>query len=114
VAPQAWSYVHGGSESPLLGRTVGDMFDHIVSQYPEHEALVVRHQGVRYTYRRLQEVVDRCARGLMALGLPQGERIGIWAPNCAEWTIMQVATGKIGAILVNINPAYRLHELDMP
>jgi fatty-acyl-CoA synthase len=82
-----------------------------VAQYPEHEALIVRHQGLRLTYRLLQEAVDRCARGLMALGLQKGERIGIWAPNRAEWTITQFATSKIGAILVNINPSYRVHEL---
>jgi fatty-acyl-CoA synthase len=88
------------------------MFDRIVAQYPEHEALIVRHQGLRYTYRHLRQEVDRCARGLMALGLQKGERIGIWAPNRAEWTITQFATSKIGAILVNINPSYRLHELE--
>nr|MDQ3831195.1 AMP-binding protein [Candidatus Tectomicrobia bacterium] len=108
---RAVSYVSGISDTPLLGLTIGDMFDQIVAQYPEHEALVARHQGLRLTYRLLQEAVDRCARGLMALGLRQGERIGIWAPNRAEWTITQVATSKIGAILVNINPSYRVHEL---
>ena len=88
------------------------MFDEIVAQYPDQEALVVRHQGLRYTYRQLQGEVDRCARGLMALGLEKGERIGIWSPNRAEWTITQFATSKIGAILVNINPSYRVHELE--
>jgi fatty-acyl-CoA synthase len=111
VTRRAVSYVSGISDTPLLGLTIGDMFDQIVAQYPEHEALVARHQGLRLTYRLLQEAVDRCARGLMALGLRQGERIGIWAPNRAEWTITQVATSKIGAILVNINPSYRVHEL---
>jgi fatty-acyl-CoA synthase len=112
MAPQAWSYVSGTSDTPLLGCTIGDMFDQIVARYPEREALVVRHQGLRYTYRQLQQVVDQCARGLMALGLQQGERLGIWAPNRAEWTITQFATSKIGAILVNINPAYRVYELE--
>ena len=105
------SYVSGVSDTPLLGMTIGDMFDQIVAEYPDHEALIVRHQGLRYTYRQLQREVERCARGLMALGLEKGERIGIWSPNRAEWTITQLATSKIGAILVNINPAYRVHEL---
>jgi fatty-acyl-CoA synthase len=112
MACNVWSYVSGVSDAPLLGLTIGDMFDQMVAAYPDHEALVVRHQGLRYTYRQLQQDVDRCARGLMALGLRQGERIGIWAPNRAEWTITQFATSKLGAILVNINPSYRLHELE--
>jgi fatty-acyl-CoA synthase len=112
VRRRAVSYVSGASDTPLLGLTIGEMFDQIVAQYPAHEALIVRHQGLRLTYRQLQEAVDRCARGLMALGLQKGERIGIWAPNRAEWTITQFATSKIGAILVNINPSYRLHELE--
>jgi fatty-acyl-CoA synthase len=112
MACSVGSYVSGVSDAPLLGLTIGDMFDQIVAAYPDHEALVVRHQGLRYSYRQLQQDVDRCARGLMALGLRQGERIGIWAPNRAEWTITQFATSKLGAILVNINPSYRLHELE--
>lgn len=107
-----WSYVSGTSDVPLLGETIGDQFDAIVSRFPDNEALVVRHQGLRYTYRQLKIEVDRCARGLMALGIARGERVGIWAPNRAEWLITQLATSKIGAILVNINPAYRLHELE--
>jgi len=105
------SYVSGTSDTPLLGTTIGDMFDEIVARYPDHEALVARHQGLRYTYRQLREEVDRCARALMALGVAKGERVGIWAPNCAEWAITQFATAKIGAILVNINPSYRVHEV---
>jgi fatty-acyl-CoA synthase len=105
------SYVSGMSDKPLLGITIGDMFDRIAAQYPDNEALVSRHQGLRYTYRALRAEVDRCARALMALGVAKGERVGIWAPNCAEWAITQFATAKIGAILVNINPAYRLHEV---
>jgi fatty-acyl-CoA synthase len=112
MARSVGSYVSGVSDAPLLGLTIGDMFDQIVAAYPDHEALVVRHQELRYSYRQLQQDVDRCARGLMALGLRQGERIGIWAPNRAEWTITQFATSKLGAILVNINPSYRLHELE--
>ena len=106
------SYVSGTSTMPLLGCTIGEMFDQIVAEYPDQEALIVRHQELRYTYRQLQLEVDRCARGLMALGLQKGERIGIWSPNRAEWTIIQFATSKLGAILVNINPSYRVHELE--
>ncbi|HMN28649.1 MAG TPA: AMP-binding protein, partial [Caldilineaceae bacterium] len=105
------SYVSGASAKPLLGITIGDMFDQIVARYPENEALVVRHQGLRYTYRELQGQVDRCARALMALGVQTGDRVGIWAPNCSEWVLHQFAPRKIGAILVNINPSYRTHEV---
>ena len=105
------SYASGASEKPLLGVTIGDLFDQIVARYPENEALVSRHQGLRYSYRALKTVVDQCARALLALGVAKGERVGIWAPNCAEWAITQFATSKIGAILVNINPSYRVHEL---
>ena len=104
----------GTSDKPLLGLTIGDMFDQIVARYPDHEALVSRHQGLRYSYAQLQAEVDRCARGLMAIGVEKGQRIGIWAPNCAEWTITQFATGKLGAILVNINPSYRVSEVITP
>lgn len=107
-----WSYASGTSDTPLLGETIGDLFDRIVARFPQNEALVVRHQGLRYTYAQLKQEVDRCARGLMALGIAKGERVGIWAPNRAEWLITQIATSKIGAILVNINPAYRIHELE--
>jgi fatty-acyl-CoA synthase len=105
------SYTSSTSDQPLLGLTIGDMFDRIVLRYPDNEALISRHQGLRYTYRRLREEVDRCARALMALGVAKGQRIGIWAPNCAEWAIVQFATSKLGAILVNINPSYRLNEV---
>jgi fatty-acyl-CoA synthase len=105
------SYTCGTSEKPLLGLTIGDMFDAIVEQYPDNEALVSRHQGLRYTYRQLKEEVDRCARALIGLGVAKGQRVGIWAPNCAEWAIVQFATSKLGAILVNINPSYRLNEV---
>lgn len=106
-----WSYVNGISDKPLLGLTIGDMFDQTVSKFPDHEALVARHQNIRYTYRELQEEVNRCARGLLALGLKRGDRIGMWSPNYAEWVIVQFATAKAGTILVNINPSYRVHEL---
>ena len=107
-----WSYVSGTSTRPLLGMTIGDAFDHTVARFPDREALVVRQQNLRYTWAQLRDEVERCARGLMALGIQKGQRVGIWAPNRAEWTITQFATAKIGAILVNINPAYRLHELE--
>jgi len=108
----AWSYVSGVSDKPLLGLTIGEMFNQIVEQYPDNEALVVRHQNLRYSYRQLQTQVDRCARGLLASGLKKGDRVGIWSPNNAEWVILQFASSKMGAILVNINPAYRLQELE--
>jgi fatty-acyl-CoA synthase len=112
MASNALSYVSGTSDVPLLGHTIGDMFDKIVEAYPGHTALIVRHQGLQYTYQALREAVDECARGLMQLGLQKGERLGIWSPNRAEWAITQFATAKIGAILVNINPSYRAYELE--
>jgi fatty-acyl-CoA synthase len=107
-----WSYVSGTSARPLLGVTIGDAFDQTVARFPEREALIVRQQHLRYTWSQLAEEVNRCARGLLALGIQKGQRVGIWAPNRAEWTITQFATAKIGAILVNINPSYRKHELE--
>ena len=106
------SYVSGVSDRALLGMTIGDAFDRTVDRYPDNEALVAGHQGARYTYSQLRREVDRCARGLLALGVTKGDRVGIWSPNRVEWTITQFATAKIGAILVNINPSYRLHELE--
>ena len=107
-----WSYRSGTTDAPLLGLTIGDAFDQTVARFPDRDALIVRHQGLRYTYSALREQVDRCAGVLMALGIEKGQRVGIWAPNRAEWTILQVAAAKVGAILVNVNPAYRLHELE--
>ncbi|HUY78673.1 MAG TPA: AMP-binding protein [Ktedonobacterales bacterium] len=107
-----WSYASGTSDTPLLGMTIGDLFDQTVKRYAGRDALIVRQQGLRYTYAQLREEVDRWARGLLALGITKGDRVGIWAPNRAEWAITQFATAKIGAILVNINPSYRLHELE--
>jgi fatty-acyl-CoA synthase len=106
------SYVSGASDVPLIGETIGAMFNRIAIQFSANEALVVRQQGLRYTYAQLRVEVDRCARGLLALGLRKGERLGIWSPNRAEWLIAQLATSKLGVILVNSNPAYRLHELE--
>jgi fatty-acyl-CoA synthase len=107
----AGSYTSGTSDRPLLGVTIGDLFDQVADRYADNEALVSRHQGLRYTYRQLRGEVDRCARALVGLGVRKGQRIGIWAPNCAEWAITQFATSKLGAILVNINPSYRLTEV---
>ena len=106
------SYASGVSQQPLLGITIGDMFDQTVEKYPDHEALIVRHQQIRYTYRQLKEKVEECAKALIAIGLTKGDRLGIWSPNNAEWAITQFATAKAGVILVNINPSYRLHELE--
>jgi fatty-acyl-CoA synthase len=106
------SYVHGASAVPLIGETIGVHFDRAVARWPESEALVVRHQAVRWTYRELQQQVDAFAAGLLALGLKPGDRVGIWSPNNAEWVVTQFATAKTGIILVNINPAYQLTELE--
>ena len=111
MAAPAWSYTSGTSDKPLLGLTIGDLFDQVADRHADNEALVSRHQGLRYTYRQLRLEVDRCARALIGLGVQKGQRIGIWAPNCVEWTITQFATSKLGAILVNINPSYRLTEV---
>jgi fatty-acyl-CoA synthase len=106
------SYVHGASNVPLIGETIGVHFDGVVARFPEREALVVRHQNIHWSWRELQHRVDAFAAGLVALGLKPGERIGIWSPNNAEWAVTQFATAKAGLILVNINPAYRLAELE--
>ena len=109
----AWSpsYVHGQSNTGLLGETIGQCFDRIVSRFPNHDALVSCHQELRFTYTQLHAEVERVARGLLSLGVNRGDRVGIFSPNCVEWPISQYAAAKVGAILVNINPAYRLREL---
>ncbi len=104
------SYAHGAHASPLLGESIGAMFDRVASAAPGRDALVSVQQALRLSYRDLREATDRFARGLMALGVAHGDRVGIWSTNCAEWVIAQFATPKIGAILVNINPAYRTSE----
>ncbi|MFK0310239.1 fatty acid CoA ligase family protein [Pseudomonas sp. NPDC090233] len=106
------SHSQGDPTKPLLTHCIGDAFDTTVARFPDREALVVRHQALRYTWRQLADAVDQHARALMALGVQTGDRLGIWAPNCAEWCITQFASAKVGAILVNINPAYRSSELD--
>jgi len=106
------SYVHGASDIPLFGDTIGEHFDAVVRRWRDRQALVVRHQDIRWTYGDLKERVDAFAAGLVALGLEPGDRIGIWSPNNAEWVVTQFATAQAGLILVNINPAYRLAELE--
>ncbi|MGH2495663.1 MAG: AMP-binding protein [Ktedonobacteraceae bacterium] len=106
------SYTSGTSDTPLLGLTIGDMFDQTAGRYPDHPALISRHQNIRLMYHELQAQVNQCAKGLMQLGLQKGQRLGIWSPTRAEWCITQLATSKMGVILVNINPAYRLRELE--
>jgi fatty-acyl-CoA synthase len=106
------SYVHGASATPLVGDTIGVYFDQIVARFGDREALVVRHQDVRWTYRELQRRVDNLAASLLRLGLQPGERVGIWSPNNSEWLLTQLATAKTGLILVNLNPAYRRVELE--
>jgi fatty-acyl-CoA synthase len=112
IVDTSLSYAHGVYDAPLIGATIGDLFDRVVAQVPNNEALVSCHQRRRYTDRQLQEEVDRFACGLLALGIQQGDRVGIWSPSHAEWIVTQLATAKLGAILVNINPAYRVTELE--
>src|SRR5512141_1600689 len=104
------SYARGETEPPLLEETIGVNLDRTVAAFPDREALVDCASGRRWTWRELNHDVDLFARGLIAGGIEKGDRIGVWAPNCAEWTITQYAAAKIGAILVNVNPAYRTHE----
>jgi fatty-acyl-CoA synthase len=106
------SYASGTSDAPLLGITIGDLFDRTVAAHGDREALVVPFQGIRWTYREFATRVDALARAFMAIGVAKGDRVGIWSTNRAEWTLTQFATSKIGAILVNINPAYRAAELE--
>lgn len=101
----------GPTEPALLEQTIGANLAETVARHPDREALVVAHQGIRWTYAELAVEVDRLARALLSSGFSVGDRIGIWAPNCAEWVLVQFATAQIGVILVNINPAYRTHEV---
>ncbi len=110
-SPSLPSYASGTAAVALLGETIGANLERTVSRFPDRPALVSCHQDLRFTYAEFDEQVDLVARGLLALGAETGDRLGIWAPNCAEWALVQYATAKLGVILVNINPAYRLHEL---
>ena len=105
------SYVHGAAEVPLLGETIGANLGWTVARYPDHDALVVPSQGFRASYRQLWDLTALLARALLARGIARGDRVGIWAPNRYEWVVTQYATARVGAVLVNVNPAYRAHEL---
>ena len=105
------SYARGETAVPLLEETIGGNFERTVAAHGDREALVEVATGRRWTWSSLDADVDALARGLIAAGIAKGDRVGIWAPNCAEWTLVQYATAKVGAILVNVNPAYRTHEL---
>jgi fatty-acyl-CoA synthase len=106
------SYAHGPSAVPLLGETIGQNFRRTVERFADRPALVVRHQGYRATYRELAELVERAARALLARGVTTGDRVGVWAPNRFEWVVLQLATARVGAILVTINPAFKATELE--
>ncbi|MBA5687886.1 AMP-binding protein [Rugamonas apoptosis] len=106
------SYARGATDKPLIEHTIGDYFDTIVARHPDAEALVSLHQQRRYTYRELQTEVNRLASALLGAGLATGDRIAIWSHNNVEWVLMQLATARLGLILVNINPAYRVAELE--
>jgi fatty-acyl-CoA synthase len=106
------SYAQGATDIPLIEQTLGAFFDDMVSQQPDHEALVSRHEGQRFTYRELQAAANRLASALLKAGLQPGDRVGIWSHNNAPWILMQIATAKVGLVLVNINPAYRTSEVE--
>jgi fatty-acyl-CoA synthase len=107
----AVAYASGVSSVPLLGETIGANLAATVAAWPERAALVERETGRRWSYQELAREIEACALGLLGRGIAAGDRVGIWAPNCAEWVVLQYATARVGAILVNINPAYRSHEL---
>ncbi len=106
------SYFRGADEPALIESTIGDYFDRVAERFENREALVVRHQGICWTYREYQEEIGKLATGLLGLGIRPGDRVGIWSPNRAEWCLTQFATARIGAVLVCINPAYRVFELE--
>ena len=106
------SYALGPMDKPLIEKSIGELFDENASRFADNEALVSRHQGLRFTYQQLSAKVDELAIALLGFGIKKGNRVGIWSPNNAEWVLTQFATAKVGAILVNINPAYRVSELE--
>ncbi|OUS24594.1 AMP-binding protein [Gammaproteobacteria bacterium 45_16_T64] len=112
LRPQDQSYLGGSASQPLLYETIGSCFDRIASKYPDKEAVVVKHQDIRWTFKEYQAQVDALATGLLKQGIKAGDRVGIWSPNRIEWCLTQFATAKIGAIMVCINPAYRVVELE--
>ena len=105
------AYARGDTATPLLHETIGENLESTATRFPDRDALVAMHQGIRQSYRDFNDSVDLLAMGLLRLGLEVGDRVGIWSPNCAEWVWLQYATAKAGVILVNINPAYRTHEV---
>ena len=111
MTAEALSYLHGANPVPLLGETIGENLDRTVARFPDRDAVISVHQGVRQTWAEFHAAVTEIARGLLALGIEPGDRVGIWSPNNAEWVTLQYATAKVGAILVNVNPAYRTSEL---
>ena len=106
------SYLHGTGDVRLRGETIAAMWAGSAAAHAERPAIVSRHQGIRWTYRELDEEVERCARALLAADVAKGDRVGIWSPNNAEWVVVQLATARVGAILVNVNPSYAQHELE--
>jgi fatty-acyl-CoA synthase len=105
------SYAHGACEEPLLGETIGENLERTIARVPDAEGLVSCHQDIHWTYAEFGQRVDALASGMLEAGLQKGDRVGVWGPNVAEWALTQYATAKLGVILVNINPAYRLSEL---
>ena len=112
MVEKALAYSQGLSDVALRAETIGQMWAQVVAVHGDSPALVSRHQQIRWTYAQMDEQVERCARALIAEGVQKGDRVGIWAPNVAEWVVVQFATARVGAILVNINPSYRAHELE--
>ena len=108
----AISYVNGTSAKPLMYKTIGQALDDAADAWGDKQAIVVRHQNVRWSFNELNEAANQVAAGLIALGFKRGERVGIWSPNNIEWVITQFATAKAGLVLVNVNPAYRIGELE--
>src|SRR5437879_9644221 len=106
------SYAHGVSDVPLIGQTLGDFLAEAIARHATNEALVSVFENQRFTYQEFGAEVDRLARAFLALEIEKGQRVGIWSTNCAAWVLAQFATAKIGAVLVTINPAYRLYELE--
>jgi len=105
------SYFHRGGEESLLGETIPEHFAAVVRRFPQQQAIASRPQGQSLTYQEFSERIDELARGLMSIGFGKGDRIGIWSTNNIEWLLLQMATARIGVVLVNINPAYRPREL---
>ena len=112
MAKYTQSYVHGTSDTPMIGDTIGVHFDKVVDRWSDRDAVIVRHQNIRWSYADLKKQADAVAAGFLALGLEPGDRVGIWSPNNAEWVVTQFATAKAGLVQVNINPAYRLSEVE--